>query len=148
MFLDVNIDVNQLTDQLNKIGTAIANSASPVIQHAYAVYVRQQIVDGYRQIAIGAVLLVVSAIAIYLSTRAIKNANSNIDARIESPKKGSYYHYSHDDYDKDVLGAGWVVIVISAIVSLIAIYVVINGAGLIINPEYGAINDLISNLKN
>jgi uncharacterized membrane protein len=133
MFLDVNIDVNGIAKQIADAIGQVNKAAQPVLLHGWDIYVRQQFMSG----VVGLTLNLLFAIPLV------------IVAIIFLPKLYRWArNYDYDDSRND--GLAYLVPAILNVVAVIAlVFMIFNIAGAvmhIVNPEYYAFQDILTQL--
>lgn len=120
---NVNVDVNKLADQLAKL-------AGPIAAHGWEVYVRQQYVEGFQNLFSAAILLAISVgLLIWIKVQLYPWAEN----------------YEYDDKKDD--GMAYLVPAIVGVVAMAcAFFFLLNlswAIGHLVNPEYGAIQEIL-----
>lgn len=136
--LDTNIDVNKLAEQIN----GIVEKLTPLAAHVWEVYVRQQYVIGYQQLAMAFLLLVMIAAGACVIAKILMAWQRDEKAWNRVHDEGKRYGEKFDD-ESYMIG-----VVVTGVVCLLLIFPLIgfaiDGFGHLANPEYGAIQGLLN----
>lgn len=129
--MNVTVNINQLVEQLKQM-------AGPLALHAWEIMVRQQVIAGIQSLVTGAVLLAVAVIALIAAYRLLGWAR-RYEYTGDSVLSGGYSGEGGMQYI-----APTVPVVIAAILVAVAVALVNDGIAHLLNPEYYAIQDVLS----
>lgn len=133
--------VNTLFDKTTEAVKDLANALKVPAEHVYSILIKQQIVKSVTNLFIIILLCLLSYIVSKVTLKSYKD--TNISYRIEHKILDSNYNrYELDDNGWWVMGITTVaVLIISTIITFVSVITsVITG---FINPEYGAIKDIL-----
>lgn len=139
MYLDgITVDVNKLADQLKQI-------AGPIAKQGWDIYLRQQYVIGWQEIAMATISLIVLVICAISFVWAVRSATARDDAYNEAVKDWQKPSYSKPDAPD---ATGEVATMIAAgVFGLVAFFGLLmwsmDGFAHLFNPGYGAIQGIL-----
>lgn len=126
MNLDVSVNVNQLADELGKV-------AGPMAQHGWEILVRQQYVIGVQQLILAMLGSIVLGLGIHLIRRGIAYPRGT--------------KYDKEDWREEAIMLTIAGVVASIIGTIAAILFGADAIAHLVNPEYGAIQEIFRNLS-
>ena len=131
MFLD---DVTVIAKQVSDAISQVSSAAQVILVHGWEVYVRQQVFSGIENVVVNGVLLIIVLVSCGRFLPGLYSWAKN---------------YKYKDYEND--GVAYLLpgllSVLSAFLLIVTLHNISDGVMHIINPEYYAIQEIVSQVK-
>lgn len=133
---DLNKGVESILNALEKVGTVISDTARETLNFIYPLAVKQQIIDGWVSIIAGTLMLITGIILCFYAYKVYQKY-------VEKENNKT----NHWEDNSGLEGLSIFLYVIAGIFIVISPFIIGCSISQVANPEYAAIQSLISQLK-